>query len=378
MKYVKAVLESDQRSATTGTWTERLERNFAVRFGVKHAIAHNSGTSALHTCLLAAGVGPGDEVISPALTVVMDTFATLYVGATPIYADVDPHTFNIDPANALTKITPRTKAIIAVGLYGLPADVDPLLAETRGRHITVIEDNAQCYLASNHGRLAGTLGDMSIFSFENSKHLSVGEGGIAITDDEDLAIKIRKAAGIGYKNLSADGGRVRLDDDLFQDPDYKRHDSIGWNYRLTEICAAVGVAQLERLEELVAARCQTAAMYAAAIGECTWLIPQLTPQGYTNSYFTYAVRYEGTGAIGVSWRDFRLKYKELGGDGYYAAWSMPYLEPALEHLGLHRGLCPVAESLQPKVMQLKTNYRDLDLAKRKAEALAKTVRYFSS
>ena len=233
LEYVRQVLESDARSATIGGWNQHLEKQFATRFGMRYAIAHNSGTSALHTCLLAASVGPGDEVISPALTVIMNAFATLYVGAVPVFADVDPDTFNINPEDVRRRITPRTKAIMAVSLYGLPADMEPIMGIAAEHNLIVIEDNAECFLGMYTGRLAGTIGHMSIFSFEDSKHIAIGEGGIVITNDEVLAQRIRKYGGIGYKNLTAEGGDIRLGEGVFQDPDYKRHDCIGLNYRLT-------------------------------------------------------------------------------------------------------------------------------------------------
>jgi dTDP-4-amino-4,6-dideoxygalactose transaminase len=135
------VLNSDMKSATGGTWTERLENEFAATFNSKYGIAHNSGTSALHTCLLAAGVGEGDEVISPGLTVIMDTFATLYVGARPVYADINPETFNIDPESIRANITKKTKAIIVVHLYGLPADMKPIMEIASEKDLIVIEDD---------------------------------------------------------------------------------------------------------------------------------------------------------------------------------------------------------------------------------------------
>lgn len=376
LEYVQQVLESDQRSATSGGWTQRLEQQFVERFGVRYAVAHNSGTSALHTCLRAAGVVCGDEVISPALTVVMNSFATMYDGAVPVFCDIDANTFNMDPADLRRRITPRTKAIFTVSLYGLPPDMDPIMEIAREHNLIVIEDNAECLLGTYKGRLAGTIGHMSVFSFENTKHISVGEGGMAITNDATYGESIRKSGGIGFKNLSAEGGRIRLNEDVFQDPDYKRHDVLGWNYRLAEVCGAVGVAQMERVDEIVALRVKNAHLYSEAIEGCSWLVPQETPADYTHTYWTFALKYEGQEGRGVSWREFRKKYKELGGDGVYAAWSVPYLEPALKSFGYEAGLCPVAESVQPKLMQFKTNSRTIELAEAKAVALKKTIDFF--
>ena len=391
LKYVKEVLESEMKSATSGSWNNKLEKKFAEKFGVKYAIACNSGTSGLHACLSACGVGPGDEVISPALTVIMDTLVILYQNAIPIYADVDPKTFNIDPKDIEKKITKKTKAIITVSLYGLSPDMDPIMEIAKKHNLFVIEDNAQCVLGTYKGRVAGSIGHMSVFSFENSKHISVGEGGMIITNDEMLAERARKCAGIGYKNLKAEEGRVRLDEDVFQNPHYKRINYLGWNYRMPEINAAIGFAQIERLDELVNKRIQIAKMYKEAIKGCDWMIPQFVPDGYTNSYYTYSILYKGDDAKGVSWEDFYKTYKEKGGDGFYGACSIPYLEPLMSDgnyygKGSHytgpktnykKGLCLIAEQLQPKLMQFKTNYRDLDLAETKTEILRKTIEQFN-
>lgn len=387
LEYAKDFLENKKTP-----WTLRLEEAFTQRFGVRYAIAHNSGTSALHSCLAAARVGPGDEVISPALTVIMDTLVTLYQNAVPIYADINPDTFNIDPEDIRRKITKRTRAIIPVSLYGLPADMDPIIEIADQHNLTIIEDSAQCVLGIYKGRIAGTIGHVGCFSFERSKHLAIGEGGMVITNDERLAERVRKCGGIGYKNLRAEEGRMQTTPSTFQDPDYKRHDFFGWNYRMPELCAAVGLAQVERIDELVERRQAIARLFDEAIEGCDWMIPQKTPEGVVNSYYTYAVRFAGEEALGVSWKKFYDTYIELGGDGFYSAWSVPYLEPVMAQMEFYgrgcptgcplyerkityeKGLCPVAEEIQPKLMQFKTNYRDMELAKRKTEALRKTIR----
>jgi len=375
LSYVEDVLRSNMKSATGGTWTERLETKFADRFHSRYGIAHNSGTSALHTCLLAAGVQPGDEVISPGLTVIMDTFATLYVGAKPVYADINPLTFNIDPESIRKNITKKTKVIIAVHLYGLPADMGQIMEIAEENDLIVIEDSAQCFLGQHKGKLAGSMGHMACFSFENSKHISVGEGGMVITKDEDLAAKVRKYAGIGFKNLTAESGRVRANDEAFQSPDYLRHDTLGYNYRLSELNSAVALAQLERLTELVRLRMQTARYYQGALDktDCTWLKPQYVPEGDVNSYWTFAMTYEGV--FGKSWQDFRKLYVKNSGDGFYGGWKVPYQEPVMQNYSWG-GKCLKAEEAQKKIMQLKTNYQDMDVAKQKAEALRKTIEEF--
>jgi len=394
--FIKEVLDSGFGAATSGSMNQRLERAFAQRFGVRYAITHSNGTATMHSCLAAVGVGPGDEVIIPALTVISNAFVVLHQNAVPVFADIDPHTFNIDPDDVARRITPRTKAIIPVGLYGLPADLDPIMALAEKHNLYVIEDNAQCFLGEYKGRLAGSIGHMASFSFENSKHMTTGDGGIVITDDEELAKRIRKFHGVGFSTIEADEGRVRLHRDDFQNPNFERHDGFGWQYRLPEVAAAIGLAQLERLDEYVAKRQAIAAMYSAAIDGCAYLIPQHVPDGYVNSYYTFAMVYEGQESMGVPWADFRRKYIEMGGDGFYAAWQVTYNEPAVRDMAFYGkgcpvhcplyegpkvewgpGLCPVADGLQPKLMQLKTNYGDLEDAGRKADALRSTIEYYA-
>lgn len=376
LEYLTKVLNSESWSSTGGSWNNALERAFCEKFGVKYAVAMNSGTATLHCALAAAGVGRWDEVISPALTVIMDSTATIHAGATPVYADVDPRTFNIDPKDIERKVGPRTKAIIAVSLYGLSPDMDRIMEIARINNLVVIEDNAQCLLGKYKGRLAGTMGHMASYSFETTKHISCGEGGILITNDEGLAEKARKIGGHGYKNLRAEEGRIRLNQDVFQDPAYKRHDTIGWNYRLSEFSAAIALAQFESAEEIVERRIRVANMFRDEMRQCDYLIPQQAPEDCVNSYYTLGVRYEGEQSVGVPWKDFRRKYIENGGDGIYAAWSVPYQEPAMKNHYSPFPHCPVAEALQPKLMQFKTNYTDMDLAMSKAEALGKTIKGF--
>ena len=222
VEYLQKVLNSDSWSSTSGSWCQLLEKKFAELIGTKYAIAMNSGTATLHSALEALGVGPGDEVISPALTVFMDTSATLHANAVPVYADIDEHTFNISPEEIRKKITSKTKAIITVGVYGLSPDMDAIMEIAKENNIFVIEDNAQCLLNTYNGRQTGSIGHIASYSFENTKHLSCGEGGMVVTNDQYFAEMTRKIAGHGFKNLRAEEGRIKLNSDVFQNPNYKR------------------------------------------------------------------------------------------------------------------------------------------------------------
>lgn len=389
LQYLQKVLEGESWSATGGSWTIGLEQAFSKRIGTRYGVAFNSGTSTLHAALEAVGVRAGDEVISPALTVIMDSTATIHANAIPVYCDIDENTFNLDPDKLEGLITPKTKAIIAVALYGLSPDYDRILEIARRHHIAVIEDNAQAILSEYKGQVLGTIGDIASFSFENTKHISCGEGGMILTNSEEYAEKCRKLGGHGFKNLRAEDGRVRLNQDVFQNPNYKRHDVLGWNYRMPEFTAAVAYAQLERVDELVRLRQESARIFIEAMDGCNFLLPQVTPDGYINTYYSLGVRYLGEEKIGVSWQDFRKKYVEMGGDGYYGAWSVPYLEPVMaegvfknrlpeiyKDVSYKAGMCPVAERVQAQLMQMKTNYRDLELAKQKADILNRLIRMY--
>ena len=360
-------------------WPSSFEERFLTVSKQKYAVAVNSGTSGLHVALMALGVGPGDEVISPALTVIMDTFATLYVGATPVFADVLQDTWNIDPASVEALITPRTKAIISVSWFGLPADLVGLRRIADKYGIALIDDSAETILVGDYQPNKASAPDIRVFSFESKKHLSTGgEGGMVTTDSADLAKRIRQAGGLGYRHLSAMTGRTSLAARTFQSPEYKRFDAIGFNYRMTPVTAAIGIGQLEDLPEKLQARLDCATAFSTAITGCTWLIPQSTPEGLVHSYYSFGILYDGEAQKGVTWQEFYDRYAEKGGDGYYANCSNPYLEPVFKgkHFGVQKcefGLAPVAELLQKNIMAFKTNYLDMERLAENAKILGELI-----
>lgn len=392
--YIREVLDSGFGSSTSGNMCNRFERAFADKVGAKYGIAFNSGTSTMHSCLAAADVGPGDEVIVPPLTVISTANVIIHQNAVPIFADIDPRTFNINPKEVEKRITERTKAIIPVSLYGLPADLNPLMELAKRHNLTVINDAAQAHMAMYKGKNIGSIAHMTSYSLENSKHITTGDGGIVVTNDEKLAQKIRKHSSLGYSAIKSGDGRIRINKEIFQDPNYKRHDSLGWNYRMPEVAAAIGLAQVERIEYFVRLRQKIAEMYSEVVKDCDWLIPQYVPPEYEHTYYTYVVKFESD-IVGVSWQDFRKKYIEFGGDGIYAAWSLVYLEPVYSnynfygkgcphncplykgHVEYKKGLCPIAEEIQPKLMQFVNNYGSIKEAKPKVKALKRTIDYFS-
>ncbi|MEK0338201.1 MAG: DegT/DnrJ/EryC1/StrS family aminotransferase, partial [Nitrosopumilus sp.] len=274
LKYFKKVLNSESWSSTSGSWTGKLEKEFAKKFGSKYAVAFNSGTSTMHAALIALGVKPGDEVISPGLSVIMNTSSTIHANAIPVYADIKEDTFTIDPEDIERKITPKTKTIMAVSLYGLPCEMDEIMDISKRYGIPVIEDNAECFLGIYNGKMTGTIGHMASYSFEDSKHISCGEGGMLITNNKNYAQIARKVGNHGFKNLTAEEGRVKLNTEVFQNPRFKRHDEIGWNYRLPEFNSAIALAQLERIDELIELRVKSAEIFINVMRECNYLIPQ--------------------------------------------------------------------------------------------------------
>jgi len=376
-KYVIQVLDSSYKDQQS--FNEKLENAFCKKMKVDYSITCNSGTSGLHAAVFAAGVGPRDEVISPGLTVVMDAWAIIHTGGTPVFADINPDTMTIDPEDVLRKITKKTKAIIVVSLQGLSVDMDPIMDIANEHKLIVIEDSAQTMLGKYKNRLAGTLGHIGVFSFENKKHMTCGsEGGMIVTNNEKFAIQARKFAGLGYKHMTATAGRTSLAMSTVQDPAYERFDTVGLNYRLNEISAAVGLGQLERIDQIVDRRKECAKLFRLAISNCNYLEEQYIPEDYEHSHYTFTVKYIGEEITGLSWKDFYNRYVELGGDGFYGACMVPYLEPAFKDLVVNgefftKGICPIAEEIQPQIMQFKTNYRDLSIAEKKAEVLSDLI-----
>lgn len=384
-QYVGEVLNSNFRTSGGSTMCTRLEKTFAEKIGVKYAISFINGTATMHAALAAAGVGPGHEVIVPPLTMGSTTLSVLQVGAVPVFADIDPETFLIDPESIATRVTEFTKAIIPVSLYGLSPDMDTI-DEMSSRHgLTVVEDDAQAFLGTYKGRFVGTMGHASSFSFQSSKHLTSGEGGIITTNDDDLATKIRRFNSLGYAGVS--GGQAKITKSDIQDPNYARHVSVGYNYRMPELCAAVALAQVERADELVNRRVEVARLFQDVVQRCDWLRLQMTPEYCLNTFWTFAVKLIHPD---ISWHNFRDKFHDFGGDGIYAAWRLTYLEPMFtngcpvrhpDYMGNYqrygKGLCPIAETVQPQLLQFKTNYWDWESAEQQADILRKTIRYFS-
>lgn len=393
LEYVGRVLEFGFHNGRSPGMTARLEREFAAKFGQKYGILHCNGTATMHSALLAAGVGAGDEVIVPAYTFFSTAAVALHANAIPIIADVDPATWTISVDDIRRKITPRTKAIIPVSICGLSPDMDPILDLARQHKLTVIEDDAQCVLGYYKDRVVGSMGDFASFSFQASKHLTCGDGGILICSDEELATRARKAAILGYSTLTAEPGQSTIPEEIRCQPTFARHTSLGYNFRLPELAAAAALGELERVEDLVEMRQACTELFEEVVNDCDWLVPQKTPEGYIHSCWTYAIR---IARDDLDWTTMRRKFVELGGDGYYGAYLPMHREPVMPALSqavrkaperyphwadrmpnYDEVVCPVWERIQPRVIQLKTNYFNLDDARRQAEMLAQMIDFFS-
>lgn len=392
-KYVNEVLDYGFHNVTSTGFGCRLEKEFTTKFGVKYAILHANGTATMHSALIAAGVGVGDEVIVPGRTMASTALVALYVNAIPIFADIDADTFTISIEDIRRKITPRTKAIIPVAIDGLASDMDPIMEIAKEHNLTVIEDDAQCFLGYYKDKLVGTIGDFASFSFQGSKHMTCGDGGILTTNDSNLAIKARRAAVLGYSTISADPGSHGIPEEIRCMPSFARHTEIGYNFRMPEIAAAAALGDLERIDELVEMRKESAKLIELVVADCSWMTPQKTPDGYVHSYWCYTVKLE-EGA--PDWLEFRKKFVDIHGDGFYASPLPLNLEPVFIELrkkvaeypkrypqwaGLlpdySQVRLPVLEDIQTRMVQFKTNHYSLNKAKKHADALAKTIAFFS-
>ncbi len=318
------VLESRAWWRTPGTHTQQFERNFAAYHQAKHGIAVTNGTAALEVALAALGVGPGDEVIIPDFTFVATASAVLFAGALPVPVDVTPDTYCIDPEQVEAAITPRTKAIIAVHMAGHPADLDRLLTISRERGLYLVEDSAHAHGSEWRGRKVGAIGDIGTFSFQQSKLMTAGEGGIIITNSDDLERKARSIHDCG-----------RLPGEWFY-----AHFMYGSNYRLSEWQGAVLNQQLARLDEQAAIRSKNAAYLDQVLADIEGITPQARdPRCTRRGYYAYIFHYDKTAFADVPTERF---IQALNAEGIPTQASYPPIHAlALFQKGEYRKrLCP--------------------------------------
>lgn len=265
---------------TQGPKVAQFEKDFAAKHNAQHALATTSCTTALHLALVAMGVGPGDEVIIPAFTWVATANVVLYCGATPVFCDVDPTTYNIDVKDALSRVTDKTKAIIPVHLFGLCADIDALKAGLPD-HVRILEDAACASGALYNGRYAGTLGDMAAFSFHPRKTITTGEGGMLSTNNSELfavADKLRNHGASVSEEQRHHGPRPYLL------PDFNL---LGFNYRMTDLQGAVGIVQLQKLDRFIEERATKAQFYNEQLADIEWLTLPREPENGRHAWQAY-------------------------------------------------------------------------------------------
>jgi dTDP-4-amino-4,6-dideoxygalactose transaminase len=262
-----------------GPFVRRLEEAVCARFGSRFAVSFNSATSALHGTVMAAGVEPGDEVITTPLTMTATASSVLMHGGVPVFSDVDDVCFTLDPALVMRSASPRTKAIMTVNLCGQASELDDLKARADEIGAVLIEDNSHAYGARYRGRWTGTIGRMGVLSFNFHKLLQTGEGGVVLTDDEECAFRLR---------LIRNHGEALVEG-------FHREDlpsQLGWNYRMTELQAAVGIGQLEQLDDLIAWRVRLAARLAARLAGHPFLAPPVVKPDREMTYYVYTLKFD--------------------------------------------------------------------------------------
>jgi len=274
---VMAVLDRGELGGPYAPEAMKLQEEWAAYCGVRHCLAFNSGTAVLHVAAVAAGIGPGDEVITSAFSFIASAMAILHGNAIPVFVDIDPRTFNLDANQIEAKITPHTKAIMPVHIHGLPADMDEINAIAREHGLVVIEDACQAHGATYKGRKAGVLGDMAGFSLNRTKNLQCGEGGLFVTDDEQFFDKANSA---------------RMFGEIIRAGEERKYLSytIGWNYRTQEMPAALTRTQLKHLDAYNAVAQRNGEYLTEALQDVPGVRPPYVPQDRTTIYHKYRIR----------------------------------------------------------------------------------------
>ena len=354
-------------SGLKGNFIKEFEKKIALRFKQKYAIGVNSGTSALHASLFALGIKKGDEVIVPPLTFSATAFAVLYLGAKPVFADVDKKTFNICPIEIKKKITRKTRAIITVSIFGLIPDMVKIKKIAIKNKLKLLEDNAETIFSTQNKKMSGSFGDMSILSLQRSKHLTTGDGGVIFTSKKYLYEKAKKFSNLGYFSSTQN-----LPKEKIQNPNFYRHEFLAPNYRMPEIIAAAGIAQIDKLDFLIKKRIFIGKLFFRILKKYKFVKTQNIPKNYTHSFWT-VVFFLDTNKI--TWENFRKKFLQFGGEAFYACWKLSYQEPALKKLNI-KGKCKNAEFFQKKLVLLKTNFYSKNFSVNQAKILDKTLLYF--
>ncbi|MDE5780352.1 MAG: UDP-4-amino-4,6-dideoxy-N-acetyl-beta-L-altrosamine transaminase [Lachnospiraceae bacterium] len=332
---VVEVLKSDY--VTTGPKVSEFEKKVADYCGAEYAVAIANGTAALHAACMAAGIGPGDEVITTPITFVASSNCVLYCGGTPVFADIDPHTYNIDPEDIERKITPKTKAVIAVHLTGQPCDMERIHAIAKKYNLLVIEDAAHALGAEYKGHKIGSISDMTTFSFHPVKHITTGEGGMILTNNKDLYEKLLLARTHGItKNQDVmercDGGW------------YYEQQSLGYNYRITDIQCALGISQMNKLDRFVEERRKIAGIYDEAFKNCPQITVPYQMDECKNSYHLYVIQVKNRKEVFDKMRE--------AGIGVIVHYIPVYTQPYYRNNGYDSVICKNAERYYESALSL--------------------------
>jgi dTDP-4-amino-4,6-dideoxygalactose transaminase len=333
---------------TQGPKVSEFEAAFAQRHSIAHALAVTSCTTGLHIVLAALGIGPGDEVVVPAFTWVATANVVLYVGATPVFADVDPRTYNLDPRDLADRLSERTRAVIPVHLFGLCADMDAIRS-ILPEGVLVLEDAACAAGATYHGRSAGTLGDAGVFSFHPRKSITTGEGGMITTADQQLAARaeVMRNHGASVPEEVRHAGPAP-----YLMPDF---DELGFNYRMTDLQAAVGIVQLTKLDAFIAERDRWAGWYNERLADLPWLSPPLVPDGSGHAWQAYVTCVE-EGAP-YERNEIMRRLQEAGIATRPGTHAVSELSFYRRRLGLEPGRFATASDLQERTMALPLHNR---------------------
>jgi perosamine synthetase len=338
---VVEVMRSDW--LTTGPKVGEFEEAFSDFVGAEEAVAVSNGTAALHAAMHAIGIGPGDEVIVPPMTFAASANCVVSQGGTPVFADVDPDTLLLDPAQVEAKITPRTKAIIAVDYTGQPCDYDALRTTADQHGLALIADACHALGGSYKGRPVGSLADLSVFSFHPVKHITTGEGGMITTDDPELARRMRVFRNHG---ITTDHRQREAKGSWF----YEMVD-LGYNYRLTDLQCALGMSQLRKLPGWVARRQEIARRYDTAFAEMPVVQPLGVRDDVSHAYHLYVIRLDLTQLRVTRAEVFAALRAE--GIGVNVHYIPVHLHPFYrERFGTRPGLCPVAEEAYERLLSL--------------------------
>lgn len=339
---VAAILRSDW--LTTGPAVDAFENAVASFSGARHGVCVSSGTAALHAAMYLTGVGPGDEVIVPAMTFTATANAVVYQGATPVFADVEPDTLLVSPDSVRQKLGPRTKAILAVDYAGQPCDYQALTEIASDRNIMIVADACHSLGATDRERPVGTLAHLTVFSFHPVKHITTAEGGMVVTDDEVLAARARRFRNHGLSNTHQERA-------FAGSWEYDMVD-LGYNYRLSDVQCALGISQLTKLPGWLERRTEIAARYDRVLLNSGFLTPLRVRDGVRHAYHLYVARLSAEGQAVCNRQELfaRLRARGIAANVHYKPVHLhTYYRTRFE---TKPGLCPVAEAAYRSIISL--------------------------